>query len=126
MYPTTKTMEKRLNIDKGKAQELRAIMQGTKDPEEYASVKAWADRCYYAPHEEELKMEAINAALGGYGVEAIIGRYVDRSHQDIQATYVNMGDTYTPTILHDSVTGNFVVTSWGDWVESHERSRELA
>ena len=39
--------------------------------------------------------------------------------------YVNRGDTYAPTILLDHETGRFHATSWGNWVEGHERSRQL-
>jgi len=64
-------------------------------------------------------LDAANAALGGYGVEAIEGEWHDRYYQNIVALYVNMGDTYNTTILFDAVKGRFHVTSWGDWVERY-------
>jgi hypothetical protein len=67
----------------------------------------------------------INDVLGGHGIEVIHGRYIDRYHQDIQAEYVNMGNTYDTTVLHDNETGRIHVTSWGDWFERHEKQREL-
>jgi hypothetical protein len=100
-------------------------MTGQLDPLTYANVESWVRRCYNDPSDNELIMESINEETGGFGVEAIRGRHVDNYHYDIQATYVNQGDTYDLTILLDHETGNFVLTSWGDWVESHEQQRQL-
>ena len=33
--------------------------------------------------------------------------------------YLNTGDTYTPTICYNRLTGTISITSWGDIVESH-------
>ena len=65
-------------------------------------------------------IELTNQLIGGHGVEAINGddAYVDSYYHDIVALYVNMGDTYNLTLL-----GKFYVTTWGDWVETQERSR---
>lgn len=87
------------------AKRLRSLMTGSSDNEQI--------------------MEAVNEELDGDGIEVIRGRYVDGYHQDIQAAYVNMGDTYDLTILLDHETDTFRLTSWGDWVETHDRSREL-
>lgn len=57
-------------------------------------------------------MEKINSAMGGFGVETIPSGSNSRSPE---ITYVNMGDTYSTTILF--VNGNFRVGSWGDIVE---------
>lgn len=60
--------------------------------------------------------------LEGHGVEAIRGDYhVDNYYYDIVALYVNMGDTYNGTILYETDTGRFLVTTMGDWVEQNER-----
>ena len=98
---------------------------------EHPAVVSWAEQCTHDPRESsqayaECLLCAINAELGGYGVEPIRGRYVDRYHQDIQAVYVNLGDTYDTTILYDHETDRLQITSWGDWVECHERQRQIA
>jgi hypothetical protein len=33
------------------------------------------------------------------------------------ALYVNMGDTYVPTLIYDVKKQKFIVASWGDWYE---------
>ena len=71
-------------------------------------------------HLVEERMQAINKALRAYGVESINGeKYCGYYWQNCCALYVNMGDTYLPTILYNVVTGKYSVTSWGDWVEKH-------
>jgi hypothetical protein len=70
----------------------------------------------------ERSMDRINNLLHGYGVEAIRG---DVSYEpfwmDAVALYVNMGDTYIPTVLYDVPKYAFRVMSWGDWVEINQR-----
>jgi hypothetical protein len=106
------------------------LAKGLDDPRQHPAVVAWAEKCYHDPRENpqaygECLLTALDAVLGGYGYEPIRGRYVDRYHQDIQASCVNMGDTYTTTVLLDHETDRLVITSCGDWYERHERNRQL-
>lgn len=112
-------------FDEPQARRLRRLMTGKAKPREYGSVAGWVAQCYNPPSDAELIMAALNEELDGFGVEPIRGRYVDSYHQDIQAAYVNQGDTYALTILLDHETGNYRLTGWGDWAETHERTREL-
>jgi len=68
-------------------------------------------------------LEEVNRVIDAHGVEAIRieGAYIDGYYFDIVATYVNTGDTYSATLLHESATGRFVLTTWGDWFEANER-----
>ncbi len=65
-----------------------------------------------------------NELIDGHGVEAIRveGAHVDNYHGDIVGTYVNTGDTYSLTIVHDSENNSFHLTTFGDWVEAYERA----
>jgi hypothetical protein len=63
--------------------------------------------------------------MGGSGVEAIRGDWVNSYYLTTQALYVNMGDTYDLTLLKDNMTGNIILTSWGDWVERHSKKRGI-
>jgi hypothetical protein len=106
------------------------LAKGLDDPRQHPAVVAWAEKCYHDPCENsqaygECLLTALNTVLGGYGDEPIRGRHVDGYYQDIQASYVNMGDTYTTTVLLDHETNRLVITSWGDWYERHERNRQL-
>ena len=67
-------------------------------------------------------MKILNDLIEGHGVEAIRkeGEHVDNYYFDIVATYINTGDTYAPTIIHDSETGEFFFISYGDFYEKWE------
>jgi len=54
--------------------------------------------------------------LDGHGIEHIRSR-----NGKAEAYYVNMGDTYTTTILLDTSKDRIWITSWGDWLEVEER-----
>ena len=104
------------------AKKIRGIITGEINPEVFYSVELWLKSCHNRPSDPELQMCALDEVLGGFGVEPITtGGYLDHYHQNIQAVYVNMGDTYDLTILFDNKTQKFVLTSWGDWVERHEK-----
>ena len=113
----------RLNVDKEKAKEILDLLQNDKNPEDYVSVQTWVRQCFNKPSCQEMKMEALNEILEGYGVEAIEmeGYYVNKYHFNIVATYVNMGDTYICTILYDTENEKYLLTSCGDFVEEWER-----
>jgi hypothetical protein len=66
-------------------------------------------------------MDAINEILGGYGVEAIRDNKWDSYYCDIGVLYVNMGDTYVPTVIYDTRKGAWMVCSWGDLVEAQPK-----
>ena len=70
----------------------------------------------------EVLMQRANKMMDGFGVEALRqeGAYVDQYHGDIIATYVDLGDTYAATLLLDSDTGSFHLTSYGGWLEVWE------
>ena len=121
-YPSIKTLSR---ITSDRAPELRRLIDGTtEDPDGYESVQRWIAQCYHTPHHEEQVMEAANEILEGHGVEAMRcngdhGYY----HGEIHAVYVNRGDTYDSTLIYESETGRFIVSSVGDYVESVERRR---
>lgn len=63
-------------------------------------------------------MNAINKELNAHGVEFVAQHPGDMNPGE-HFDYVNMGDTYTPTVIYHR--GKFKVMSWGDLVESLER-----
>ena len=77
----------------------------------------------------EERMQQINTLLHGYGTEAINGSWQNGYWCNIVAVYVNMGDTYAPTILQvrsDYGNGsNFTVCSYGDWIEKNQRKYDI-
>lgn len=121
--PSVKTLMDRLNLERDVATVARAIMKGEIKRDQICDMLpktgAWERSCYNSPTIQEVKMEALNELLGGYGVEAIIE--ADADFRDAPAyTYVNMGDTYTATIVR-ARGGRYMATDWGSIVE---RARE--
>jgi hypothetical protein len=95
--------------------EVSNIIDGINDPRKYDLVRGWCDRYYNEPKEYELKLEAINVIVGESGVESLVE---DGKHL---ASYVNNGDTYKPTILYDIEEGEFLVTSWGEFLKEWQK-----
>jgi hypothetical protein len=121
-YPSIKTIETRLQCGRVKAKILRGLMDGTMSPDGFQSVQDWTRRCYNPPRRCEKVDRAIDEVLNGFGSEAIRGNvWVDSFCGYTIATYSNQGETYTCTIIRDTDTGRFTVTSYGDWVEAYER-----
>ena len=68
---------------------------------------------------EDHALKNINSLIGGMGVESVRGRpWINHYFQDINLLYVNKGDTYTPTIVYDTLKDIWYIgASWGDIVE---------
>ena len=64
-------------------------------------------------------MQKVDKLMNGFGLEAIRkeGEHIDSYYFDIIGTYVNTGDTYDLTVVHNSDTGKFEIISWGDFYE---------
>jgi len=60
-------------------------------------------------------LEKVDKIINAHGIEAIRGEY------GIVAHYVNTGDTYNATLLHDVNKNKLYLTTWGDWVEKNNR-----
>ena len=70
-------------------------------------------------------LETVDRLIGAHGVEAIRGKYVDRYYGDIVAQYANVGDSYAATVLFNTVTKRFSLTSWGDFVEKNSKRYKI-
>ena len=93
------------------------ILNGTINPETFKSVEAWVTSCYNKPFPDEMKMRAINEVLEGYGIEPVYtSKWRNGYWCNVLCTYVNMGDSYIPTIIHHRKHG-FMVSSIGDIIE---------
>ncbi len=66
-------------------------------------------------------LDGISELLGGHGVEPLRDNGWDYYYCDIGLLYVNMGETYTPTVCYDTRLKKWIITSWGDFVEKHPR-----
>lgn len=67
-------------------------------------------------------LELASQFMNGYGVEVIRGDgHWDGFYGDIEAEYVNMGDTYMTTIVFDCRRGIYQIMCYGEWIEIAER-----
>lgn len=67
-------------------------------------------------------LDYVDKILRAHGIESIRGEYhVDNYYFDIVALYVNMGDTYSATLLYETDKRRFLLTTWGDWVERNQK-----
>jgi hypothetical protein len=74
----------------------------------------------------EERMNAINKCLEGYGVESInCNVYYHHYWGNCCALYVNMGDTYTPTVIYNAITGKYAAMCWGDFVEKYQTKYKI-
>lgn len=120
-YPSVKTIASKLAIPTSKAKVVRGLIDGSIDPNTFAKVQAWVRQCYNMPKRSELVMCALNEVLDGHGVEAIRSEKApwDSYWSDIVADYINMGDTYSTTVLR--LRGNsFMLCSYGDFIEAND------
>ena len=120
--PSIKRLCENLKIDKTTAQAARRIMAGEQaqereaNPDKYAATIRWMAGCYNPPGAIIIRLNMLNDLLGGFGVECS-GAVDMRNGAPLE--YINTGDTYTPTIC--LFRGRWVLSSWGDIVEKHEK-----
>lgn len=73
----------------------------------------------------EAFLEKVSDAIGGFGTEVIRSEGVwDSYYGDIVAEYVNTGDAYSATILHDIEDDELYLTTYGDWLQAWEYQKE--
>ena len=124
---------KTFNINYTQAFVLRTLVKGELEIEDTEFMRAlfpktfdWIDSCYHNPlyyncHTDEINLEALNEILEGYGIESIRkgSSWVSHYWQDTRFLYVNMGDTYAPTILYDTRKDKYIVSDFGTVVETN-------
>lgn len=62
-------------------------------------------------------LEEADQILGTFGVEAV---YAEDDPIKPAAIYLNVGDTYSNTIIYDVLEDEVLYTSLGDWIEAVE------
>lgn len=67
-------------------------------------------------------MELADKTMHGHGVEEIVG--FKNSAMTTVACYVNMGDTYSSTIIYDCLADKFYVGTYGDWIQWREANED--
>lgn len=60
-----------------------------------------------------------NFLLGGRGIRSYYVPIGSRGSRDLAATYVDMGDPSAKTLLFDMVAGDFLLTTYEDWLDEN-------
>ena len=114
--PSIKTLCESLHIDKDKAKLVRALIkkeQKTVNESLFPLTFQWVQACYHRPNWLERVLSCFNELLNGHGVEAVEGE----SFRFPLMAYVNLGETYSPTLLFCYKAQAFRVQSVGDYLE---------
>jgi hypothetical protein len=99
--PSVKTIQSSLADCKDDAHKIRRIMED----------------CLHRPL---TLLQRVNKFLGAHGVEYIADRRDDQ-HDVYGIEYINMGDSYIPTLCYDRDKDRIFISSWGDIVEKYPR-----
>lgn len=98
-YPSVKTIAKRLQLDVDQAMKIRKIMEDDRQ----SMLVAFSE---------------LSTILGASGSEVIEGRDGILSNDMVE--YVNLGDPYYPTVMHDYKSSRWLIGAWGDVVERQQ------
>jgi hypothetical protein len=115
---------KLLNLNKQQESNIKLILSNQLDPKEFSGVRFWIDQCFHLPSLNEQKMCAFNQILFGFGIESVEGEWQNGYWCNILFTYVSMGFSDVPTIIHHRDKG-FIVDSIENLVmKSNRRARQ--
>lgn len=77
-----------------------------------------ADRYGISAARADAKLEKFNEKMEGFGVESVnIDEFWSPYWGQCALLYVNMGDTYIPTLCYSPITDKFYRSDWGSLVE---------
>lgn len=117
--PSKKRLMESLGVTSEKAELVRRLIRRevkTSDAALFPKTASWLEQCYHWPCYRERLMSCLNEVIQGIGVEAIQGD----NWRWPAATYINTGDTYSPTLLLDWEKSTISLTTWEDWIERRE------
>lgn len=117
--PSIKTIAEGLNLDRDQARQIKDLISGKTEPENVPS------HCHYS-HKIAAILEACNTIGEFAGVEYIADKRDQDNYIDAYGlSYLNAGDTYTPTLIYDHAAGRYFVTSIGDILENPRHARRF-
>jgi len=112
-----------LNLTKQQESNIKLILSNQLNPKEFSSVQFWIDQCYNFPSLNEQKMCAFNQILFGFGIESVEGEWQNGYWCNILFTYVSMGFSDLPTIIHHRDKGFIVDSIENILTKSNRRAR---
>ena len=101
---------------------ITRLCNGTYDPETFSAGQRRVSECYNRPSQTDLILTVVNSLFNTYGIVAhgVEGvPYYENAMRDGEfIEYVNMGDTYRATILHNPEMNRFEISDWGSLYET--------
>lgn len=100
---------------------VKTILSSLADCREDAvNIRKEMENCLILTYRPLTLLQRVNRILGGHGIEYIADRRDDQ-HDSYGIEYINMGDSYIPTLCYDRDKDRIFISSWGDIVEKHPR-----
>lgn len=117
-------LEKEWDISEFKIELIKLIIKSDY-PElgMFESVIQLNKQCLNPPDTIYEKLTVVNELMEGHGIESIRvdeKLYYDSYYGNSIASYINLGDTYTLTIIYNHIELEWEVISWGDFFEAKE------
>lgn len=115
MKVTVKNLQKHFQIAKEDAENIVAQIEGRATPGLTRRTMRWDDLLDYA-----------NRSIGGHGIEVVRGtKGPEARYEDYTVmAFVNMGDSYTMTIVYDLIDRKYEMTDLGTWLVKHGESKK--
>jgi hypothetical protein len=106
--PSVKRIQESFNISRKDAESIKALIKNNN-----------------MPANDDI-LDEINLILEYFGVEAIFGKYTGKPYyQNIQALYVNSGDSYAPEIYYDTVKDKFYLSDGESFINYLIRNKRI-
>lgn len=133
MCPSADALQKSFRIDSKEANQIRRLCKVADEPEalealiekEHPKTQEYVRRMHSSPYgssnwRRTIVLDAINNLLEGYGVEGLPGKH-DSHRTGPEYQYINMGDTYSTTLIYKRSSDRLFIGNWGDVVERNPR-----
>jgi hypothetical protein len=116
-HPSLKTIYMQLHQGLAKEYPSEKIVDACKDIRQAIEAQDYQD--------DDKALYTIDKIIKGYGVESVRDNQWSDLYQDIGLIYVNMGDTYTPTVIYDTRKRKWIVGCLGDVIEKGGKRFEI-
>lgn len=113
--PSVKTIERAFP---GKGKVMRRLLESSEAVKSHPAAQELERRCYNPPGLAYMRMTALNAEAGTFGIEAVwkAGTGPGDCTSRPAFEYLNTGDTYTSTLIRFR-GGRYTIRDWGTIVE---------
>ena len=98
-------------------------------PSQFERLVEWANYLELSPSSAFKRLSKLLGTDDGvFGVESVC--VPDNAFNNCETPfaamrYLNTGDTYSETIIHDRTENTLIVSTWGDWYETNEREYQI-